>query len=94
MQVRFDRKYERSKQKIARRIPLEKIEQTEKLFRTDPSHPRLELKSITCRRDKHKRSIRVVGNDGFRILISFRGEVAWFQDIMDHDKYDRMTKDC
>ena len=94
MQVEFDAKYKRSKRKIARRIDPKKIERTEALFKSDPSHPNLQLKQISCRRDKHKRSIRVLGNEGFRILISIRGEIAYSQDIMDHDKYDRLTRDC
>ena len=94
MQVKFDIKYERSKKKIAKRISLDKIEKTEQLFGNEPSHVKLELKSIVCRRDKNKKSIRVLGNGGFRILISIRDEIAYFQDIMDHSKYDRVTKDC
>ena len=94
MQVKFDLKYERSKKKIAKRIALDKIEKTEKLFQDDPTHNKLELKSIICRRDKYKKSIRVLGNEGFRILVSIRDNIAYFQDIMDHSKYDRMTKDC
>ena len=94
MQVKFDIKYERSKKKVAKRIDLQKIQQTETLFKNDSSHYKLELKSIVCRRDKYKKSIRVLGNEGFRILISIRGDIAYFQDIMDHNKYDRMTKDC
>ena len=82
------------RKKIAKRISIQKIEQTEKIFNNNPSNVKLELKSISCRRDKNKKSIRVIGNDGFRILISIRDEIAYFQDIMDHDKYDRMTKDC
>ena len=94
MQVKFDIKYERSKKKVAKRIDLQKIEETETLFAEDHSHAKLGLKSIVCRRDKFKKSIRVLGNDGFRILISIRDEIAYFQDIMDHNKYDRLTKDC
>ena len=94
MQVRFDLKYERSKKKIAKRIGISKTEETEDIFKNNPLDSKLELKSIVCRRDKHKKSIRVIGNDGFRILISICDEIAYFQDIMDHDKYDRMTKDC
>jgi|LGOV01.1.fsa_nt_gb hypothetical protein len=94
MQVEFDLKYERSKKKISKRINIEKIEKTEQLFCEDPMHKKLELKNIVCRRDKHKKSIRVLGNEGFRILISIRDDIAYFQDIMDHNKYDRMTKDC
>ena len=94
MQVKFDLKYERSKKKVAKRIGLRKIEETEKLFQHDPTHIKLSLKTIVCRRDKKKKSIRVLGNEGFRILISMRDEIAYFQDIMDHGKYDRVTKDC
>ena len=94
MQVKFDIKYERSKKKVAKRIDILKIQQTETLFKNDPSNYKLELKSIVCRRDKHKKSIRVLGNEGFRILVSIRDDIAYFQDIMDHNKYDRMTKDC
>ncbi len=94
MQVEFDAKYERSKKKVAKRISVHKIEETEILFQSDPHHPKLALKKIVCRRDKHKRSIRVLGDDGFRILISMRGDIAYFQDIMDHKKYDRLTKNC
>ena len=94
MQVKFDIKYERSKKKIAKRIDIQKIQQTEALFASDASHYKLELKSIVCRRDKNKKSIRVLGNEGFRILVSIRDDIAYFQDIMDHNKYDRMTKDC
>ena len=94
MQVKFDVKYERSKKKIAKRIGIEKIEQTELLFKEDGFHPKLEQKNIVCRRDKNKKSIRVIGNDGFRILITMHDEIVYFQDIMDHDKYDRLTKDC
>jgi hypothetical protein len=94
MQVKFDVKYERSKKKIAKRIGIEKIEKTEKLYKEDYSHKKLEQKNIICRRDKYKKSIRVLGNDGFCILISIREDIAYFQDIMDHNKYDRLTKDC
>ena len=55
MQVKFDIKYERSKKKVAKRIDIEKVEKTEKLFKSDPTHYQLELKSIVCRRDKHKK---------------------------------------
>lgn len=94
MQVKFDVKYERSKQKVALKIDVKKIIQTEELFVTDMYTAKLQLKNIACRRDKNKKSIRILGNDGYRILISMRDDTAYFQDIMNHDKYDRLTKDC
>ncbi len=94
MRVEYDAKYLHSKKKIIKRIDIGRIEQTEALFKNDSSHPKLEMKNIVCRRDKNKKSIRVIGNEGFRILISIRDKIAYFQDIMGHNKYDRVTKSC
>ena len=94
MSLKFDVKYERSKKKIAKKIPLALIEETEELYKNDSSHTKLNLKNIVCKRDKHKQSIRVLGNDGYRILLTHKDDIVYFQDIMNHDKYDRLTKDC
>jgi len=94
MPLKFDVKYERSKKKIAKKISLKLIEETEELYKTDPFHIKLNLKNIVCKRDKHKQSIRVIGNDGYRILLTHKDDIVYFQDIMNHDKYDRLTKDC
>ena len=94
MPVEFDVKYERSKKKIAKKIALEHIVKTEALFIEDPTHLTLNLKHIVCKRDKHKQSIRVVGNSGYRILLTNKDQTTYFQDIMNHDKYDRLTRDC
>ncbi len=94
MPLKFDVKYERSKKKVAKKISLALIVKTEELYKTDPSHIKLNLKNIVCKRDKHKQSIRVLGNDGYRILLTHKDDVVYFQDIMNHDKYDRLTKDC
>ena len=94
MSLEFDIKYERSKKKISKKIAFDIIEETEELFKINPSNSKLNLKNIICRRDKNKQSIRVLGNDGYRILLTTKDEVIYFQDIMNHDKYDRLTKDC
>ena len=94
MPLEFDEKYKRSKRKVAKKIGLQKIEETEELFKIDATQNKLNLKNIVCRRDKQKQSIRVLGNDGYRILLTTKDETVYFQDIMDHDKYDRLTKDC
>jgi len=94
MSLKFDIKYERSKKKVAKKISLMLIEETEELYKTNPSHTKLNLKNIVCKRDKHKHSIRVLGNDGYRILLTHKDDIVYFQDIMNHDKYDRLTKDC
>jgi len=69
MPLKFDVKYERSKKKIAKKISLSLIVETEELYKTDPSHIKLNLKNIICKRDKQKQSIHVLGNDGYRIFI-------------------------
>ena len=94
MPLELDVKYIRSKKKVAKKIGLNVIEETETLFRNDPNHVKLNLKSIVCKRDKHKQSIRVLGNSGYRILITTKEDSIYFQDIMNHDKYDRLTHDC
>ena len=94
MPLEFDAKYKKSKKKVAKKISLALIEETEELYKTDPSHTKLNLKNIICKRDKQKQSIRVLGNDGYRILLTHKSDIVYFQDIMNHDKYDRLTKDC
>jgi len=94
MPLEFDLKYKKSKKKISKKIPLSLIDETEELYRNNPSHSKLNLKNIICKRDKQKQSIRVLGNDGYRILLTHKAETTYFQDIMNHDKYDRLTKDC
>jgi len=94
MPLEFDAKYLRSKKKVSKKIPLSGIEETETLFKTNSTHTKLNLKNIICKRDKHKQSIRVIGNDGYRILLTTKDDTVYFQDIMYHDKYDRLTKDC
>ncbi len=94
MNIELDIKYERGKKKVAKKIGLDNIENTEQLFKNNPSSSKLNLKKIICRRDKYKQSIRVLGNSGYRILLTTKYETIYFQDIMNHDKYDRLTKDC
>ena len=94
MSLEFDVKYERSKKKVAKKISLALIEETEELYKTNPSHTKLNLKNVVCKRDKYKQSILILGNDGYRILLTHKDDIVYFQDIMNHDKYDRLTKDC
>ena len=75
MFLEFDVKYERSKKKVAKKISLAFIIKTEELYKTDPSHTKLNLKNIVCKRDKHKQSIRVFENDGYRILLTHKGDI-------------------
>ena len=54
MPLKFDAKYERSKKKVAKKISLSLIVETEELYKIDPSHTKLNLKNIICKKDKQK----------------------------------------
>ncbi len=54
MYLRFDDKYIRSKNKISKKVSLNFINETENIFKNNPSHIKLNLKNIICRRDKDK----------------------------------------
>ena len=64
MSVKFDVKYTRSKAKVTKKIGLDNIVKTEALYKVDSSDTKLQLKTIYCRKDKNKQSIRVLGNNG------------------------------
>ena len=93
MPIEFEKQYLKDRQKVIRSIGETIIEKTEKLFESTPSHPSLHNKSIICSKDKFKHSIRV-GSTGYRIIYCVRDKFIYFQRLIDHDIYDRLTKDC
>jgi len=84
---------QRAKLETKKFIEPQKIDKTIEQFENDIQHVSLEYKKIICKHDKFKHSIRI-GKTGYRILMSIRDKVAYFQQIIDHDRYDRLTKDC
>lgn len=62
------------------------------LLKENPYHPSLHNKPITCKRADNMYSIRV--NKNYRVLYFLYDEYIELHRLLDHDKYDRLTKDC
>lgn len=93
MPIEFEKQYVKDRQRAIKSIGQFIIEKTENLFKSDPSHPSLHNKPIVCSKDKFKHSLRV-GGTGYRIVYTIRENFIYFQRIIDHDIYDRLTNDC
>ena len=68
------------------------IEKSLKLLEENQNHPSLHNKNIKCKRADNLFSIRV--NKQYRIIYFKYDEYIELNRILDHDKYDRLTKDC
>jgi hypothetical protein len=93
MLLELEKQYLKDRQRAIKSIGETVIEKTEKLFESDPSHPSLHNKAIICSKDKFKHSMRV-GGTGYRIIYTVRDSFIYFQRLIDHDIYDRLTRDC
>lgn len=93
MPIELEKQYIKDRQRAIKSIGEAIIEKTEKLFKSDSSHPALHNKPIICSKDKFKHSMRV-GGTGYRIIYTVRDSILYFQRLIDHDIYDRLTKDC
>ena len=87
--------YERQKAKLTqkRHLPQSVIDETESIFQDDPTNHRLRPHKIICKKDKRRKSISVI-NTQYRILYTDNGDIAIFQQILNHKRYDRINKDC
>lgn len=88
-------RYNRTVKKIIKshKLTKDQIEETEKLFLEDHSNPVLHYKDITCKKDKHRYSIRVP-NTQYRILMTVLDNTAYLLALLDHDEYQKNNKDC
>lgn len=68
------------------------IEKAISLLETNSNYPSLHNKNISCKRADNLYSIRV--NKNYRILYFKYEEYLELSRLLDHDKYDRLTKDC
>ena len=68
------------------------IEKSLKLLEENQNHPYLNNKNINCKRADNLFSIRV--NKQYRIMYSKYDQYIELNRILDHDKYDRLTKNC
>jgi len=95
MTIEYEKLFLKQRTKIETKklIEPQKIDKAIEQFKNDIQHVSLSFKKINCKYDKFKHSIRI-GKTGYRVLMSIRDRVAYFQQIIDHDRYDRLTKDC
>lgn len=68
------------------------IEKTLHLFRNNSNHPSLHNKLLQCKRADNLYSIRV--NKQYRILYFRYESYIELYRLLEHDKYDRLSKDC
>jgi plasmid maintenance system killer protein len=68
------------------------IVKTLELLEANSSHPSLHNKAIQCKRADNLYSIRV--NKQYRILYFKYEEYLELYRLLNHDKYDRLVKDC
>lgn len=87
--------YKKQKTKLINRhaLSIDQIDETEQLFEADPLDHRLRPHKITCKKDKRRRSITIPGTS-YRILYTDGDDKVLFQQILSHDDYDRINKDC
>jgi hypothetical protein len=71
MEIIKTSQYLRTKKQLIKKHVLSKseIENTLDLFEEDPSHPSLNYKKMTCKKDKERYSIRIPGTQ-YRILMN------------------------
>ena len=89
-------KYLRSVKKIvsSHKLTQKIIDDTEMLLLENRYDISLHFKSITCKRDKNRYSVRVP-NSAYRILITLlENDDMGLVTLLNHKDYDRHNKDC
>jgi len=95
MQIILSNVYLKDKNKLITKNHLLEgsINQTEELFKIEPTNPRLRLHKITCKKDKNRYSITII-NTQYRILATICNDRAIFLMLVNHKTYDRVNKNC
>ena len=68
------------------------IEKACQLLNDNPSHPSLHNKNINCKKANNLYSIRL--NKQYRLMYFKYEEYLELYRVLDHDKYDRLVKNC
>jgi len=95
--IKFENSYLKQVSKLIKNHSLtkEQINNTIELYKTNRNDTRLYYHSICCKRDKHRKSIAVLGtNQQYKILFAEYSTITNFIFIGHHNKYDRLNKDC
>ena len=95
MQLIKEKSYQRDYTKLITKNHLleDLIKQTEAIFKADQTDQRTRPHKITCKRDKNRYSITVIGTQ-YRILVTICKDMAVFMRVVNHKTYDRINKNC
>ncbi|MDQ7086039.1 MAG: plasmid stabilization protein [Sulfurovum sp.] len=95
MKIEKTPRYHRAVKKIIKthKLTQYEIEETENTFKIYYLDPTLHYKSIRCKKDKYRYSIRVP-NTQYRILMTILEDTAYFVSLLNHRDYDKNNKDC
>lgn len=95
--IKFEKSYLKQAAKLVnkRAVTQAQIDQTIELYKTNKNNSKLYYHSICCKKDKHRKSISVIGtNQQYKILFAEYEILVNFIFIGHHDRYDRINKDC
>ena len=95
MTIEYSKDYLRTLKRITKKRTLssEHIDHAISIYLSNPNDIRLQFKSIHCKRDKNRHSIRIP-NTQYRILMSIVEKITLLVCICDHDDYDYRNKNC
>ena len=95
MTIEYSKDYLRTLKRITKKRTLSSsiIDSAIALYLEDNKDVRLQFKSIQCKRDKNRHSIRIP-NTQYRILMSIMNDISLLVCICDHDDYDFRNKNC
>lgn len=95
--IKFEKSYLKQVSKLIQKHSLtqNQIDQTIQLYISNKNDNKLYYHSICCKKDKHRKSISVIGtNQQYKILFAEYSTLVSFIFVGHHDKYDRINKDC
>ena len=91
MEIRKSNLFKRDITKLKINLTLQ-IDKSLKLLKENQNHPSLHNKNIKCKRAENLYSVRI--NKQYRLLYFKYEKYMELHRFLDHDKYDRLTKDC
>lgn len=95
--LNYEKSFLKQKDKLIKNGSLtqKQITKTINQYFQDKSNHSLYYHSICCKRDKHRKSISVLGtNQNYKILFAEYKKVINFIFIGTHSRYDKINKDC
>ena len=95
--IRFEKSFLKQLAKLINKNVLtqEQVDKTVLLYQKEKTNIQLHYHSICCKRDKHRKSISILGsNQEYKILCAEYKGLTNMIFIGHHKKYDRLNKDC